>query len=264
MRPQVAFHGVGMNTVERRRHELRLRAAVRIRDVDDSADAAVAHVAWWLRSVAVGPEVWRRHVAVGRRVYTPQSLAGLGTTTTFLHTQATVGIDSRHSPGYTRRGGFYGVTGHDYTDRDEAFGFRQVDYEATQHVPILREAWVLSLHGLVTTTLAKRDQATPFYMMPSLGGGSTLRGFSSSRFSDQHSLLLQAEWRIMANRFVESAVFYDAGKVAARTSDLDLHHLKSDYGIGLRIHAPMATVLRIDVARSTEGTRLVFAASPAF
>ena len=197
-------------------------------------------------------------------VYTPESLPGLGPRTTFVHTQATVGFDSRHSRGYTRRGGFYGITGHDYTDRDDALGFQQVDYEAIQHIPILREAWVVSLRGRVTTTFDKQDQTTPFYMLPSLGGGSSLRGFTSFRFSDRQSMLLQAEWRIMANRFVESSVFYDAGKVAARTSDLDLRHLKSDYGFGLRIHAPMVTVLRIDVARSTEGTRLVFAASPAF
>ena len=197
-------------------------------------------------------------------VYTPASLPGLGTTTTFLHTQATVGFDSRASSGYARRGGFYGVTGHDYTDRDDALGFRQVNYEVVQHIPILRETWVLSLHGLAKTTWDKDTQATPFYLMPSLGGGSSLRGFSSFRFTDRHSLLLQAEWRVMANRFFESAVFYDAGKVAARASDLDLNHLKSDYGFGVRFHAPLATVLRIDVARSNEGTRLVFAASPSF
>jgi Omp85 superfamily domain len=198
------------------------------------------------------------------QIYTPESLPGLGTTTTFLHTQATVGFDSRQSGGYARRGGFYGVTGHDYTDRDDALGFRQVDYEVVQHIPILRDTWVVSLHGLAKTTWNKGDQATPFYLMPSMGGGSTLRGFSSFRFSDRHSLLLQAEWRIVANRFMEGAVFYDAGKVAARTSDLDFNHLKTDYGFGIRFHAPLATVLRIDVARSNEGTRLVFAASPIF
>ena len=196
--------------------------------------------------------------------YTPESLPGLGTTTTFLHSQATVGFDSRPSRGYARRGGFYGVTGHDYTDRDEALGFRQVDYEVVQHIPILRDTWVISLHGLAKTTWDKGGEARPFYLMPSLGGGSTLRGFSSFRFADYHSLLLQAEWRIIANRFFESAVFYDAGKVAARRSDLDLNHLKSDYGFGVRFHAPLATVLRVDVARSNEGTRLVFAASPVF
>ena len=36
---------------------------------------------------------------------------------TYLHTQGTVGIDWRTSPGYTRRGGFLGATLHDYNDQ---------------------------------------------------------------------------------------------------------------------------------------------------
>src|SRR4029453_12228252 len=196
--------------------------------------------------------------------YTPEALPGLGTTTTYLHTQATAGFDSRPSHGYARRGGFYGVTGHDYTDRDDALGFRQVDYEVIQHIPILRDTWVLSLHGLAKTSWDKGDQATPFYLLPSVGGGTSLRGFASYCFIDHDSLLLQADWRIIANRFFESAVFYDAGKVAARTSDLDLDHLKKDYGFGVRFHAPFVTVLRVDVARSNEGTQLVFAVTPVF
>jgi hypothetical protein len=197
-------------------------------------------------------------------VYTPETLPGLGTTTTYLHTQATVGLDWRTASAYARRGGFYGVTGHDYHDRDDRLGFRQLDYEVIQHVPILRETWVLSLHGLAQTTWGKQDQQVPFFLSPSLGGGSNLRGYSSWRFRDRNSLLLQAEWRIMANRFFDTAVFYDTGKVAARTSDLDLNHLKDDYGFGARFHTPFATVLRIDVARSHEGTTLVFATSAPF
>ena len=261
---EVPFHGFGINTSSGDLANygfeqpfgsalLRIRPTRRLFTVGGGFEAS----RWDLKSgQGTAPSV--------DEVYTPESLPGLGTTTTFLHTQATVGFDSRPSRGYARRGGFYGVTGHDYTDRDEALGFRQVDYEVVQHIPILRDTWVISLHGLAKTTWDKGDEARPFYLMPSLGGGSTLRGFSSFRFADYHSLLLQAEWRIIANRFFESAVFYDAGKVAARRSDLDLNHLKSDYGFGLRFHAPLATVLRVDVARSNEGTRLVFAASPVF
>ena len=51
-------------------------------------------------------------------------------------------------------------------------------------------------------------------MLPALGGGSSLRGYSSWRFRDQNALLLQAEWRIMVNRYLDLAFFYDAGKVA--------------------------------------------------
>ena len=68
----------------------------------------------------------------------------------------------------------------------------------------------------------------------------------------------------MVNRFFDTAVFYDTGKVAANARDLDFTGLKHDYGFGARFHTPFATVLRIDVARSAEGTSLVFATSPVF
>jgi hypothetical protein len=189
--------------------------------------------------------------------YTPATLPGLGTKTTYLHSQGTAGFDWRTSPGYSRRGGFYGVTLHDYADKDERFGFREIDYEAIQHIPILREAWVISLRAIARTTSSKTGQQVPFFMLPYVGSGSTLRGFTSHRFRDQNGLTLQAEWRIMANRFMDTAVFYDTGKVAARREDLDLHGLKSDYGFGVRLHGPFATPLRIEVARSPEGSRLI-------
>jgi len=69
----------------------------------------------------------------------------------------------------------------------------------------------------------------------------------------------------MVNRFLDTAVFYDAGKVSARASDLDLKGLKRDYGIGARFHGPFATPLRVELARSNEmGLNIIFAASPVF
>jgi hypothetical protein len=196
--------------------------------------------------------------------YTPATLPGLGEPTTYVHTGATVAIDTRPAPGYARRGGFYGVTAHDYSDAGARFGFRQVDYEAVQHLPILRESWVVSLRGLATTTWDKAGQQVPFYLLPSLGGGSDLRAFPTWRFRDYNALLLQAEWRVMANRFLDTALFVDAGKVASRRQDLDFHGLNTDYGIGARFHGPFSTALRVDLARSREGLRLVVATSPVF
>ena len=68
----------------------------------------------------------------------------------------------------------------------------------------------------------------------------------------------------MVNRFFETALFYDAGEVTARTGDLDFTGLKDDYGIGIRFHGPLATPLRIDFAKSNEGLHIVFAASAVF
>ena len=197
-------------------------------------------------------------------VYTPATLPGLGARATYLHSQGTVGLDWRTSPGYTRRGGFYGVTLHDYNDNDKEFGFRQVDYEVIQHFPILREAWVISLHGFASTALDKDGQQIPFFMLPSVGGGHSLRGYTSWRFRDQNSLFFQAEWRIMVNRFLDLAFFYDAGKVTSRRSDLDFDGLKDDYGVGVRFHGPFSTPLRLEIARSREGTRYLFTTTPIF
>jgi hypothetical protein len=198
-------------------------------------------------------------------VYTPATLPGLGAKVTYLHSQAGLGLDwLAPTAGYARRGTYLGVTGHDYHDRDGDFGFQQVGYEAIQHIPILREAWVISLHAKVETAFNKSGQEIPFFMLPSVGGGSSLRGFSSWRFRDNNSLLLQAEWRIMLNRFLDAAFFYDAGKVTSRTSDLDFNHLRDDFGFGLRFHNLFATPLRVEVAKSNEGLHLVFSSSAAF
>lgn len=191
-------------------------------------------------------------------------LAGVDATVNYLHSQVGVGIDTRLSPLYARRGGFYGVTLHQYSDPDDRFGFRQVEYDAVQHIPILREAWVVSLHGRVSTTSTGNDQRVPFFMTPYLGNGSTLRGYHTQRFRGDNTLLLQAEWRIMVNRFMDTALFYDAGKAVQLRDDLNLKDMKSDVGFGFRLHGPLRTLLRLDVAKGSEGYRFVTAVDPVF
>jgi outer membrane protein assembly factor BamA len=197
-------------------------------------------------------------------VYAPGTVPGLGQAITYLHSHGTIGVDTRPAPGYARRGGFYGVTLRDFSDVNGEYGFNQIDYEAVQHFPILREAWVLSLRAAASTTGTKSGQEIPFFMLPSLGGGTSLRGYSSWRFRDRNRLLLQAEWRVMVNRYIDTAVFYDTGKVTAHTRDLDLQGLSDDYGLGFRFHGPLATPLRIDFARSREGLSIVFSSSAVF
>jgi len=196
--------------------------------------------------------------------YTPEALPGLGAQPVYFHTAAGIGIDSRTAAGYTRQGALYAVTFHDFTDKEGVNGFQELDYEIVQHIPVLRDAWVISLHGLLQTAYSKHDEQIPFFMMPSIGGGSDLRAYASWRLRDLNSLLLQAEWRVIANRFLDMAVFYDTGRVAPRLDALKLTELKSDVGIGFRFHGPAATPLRIELAKGSEGFGLVFAASQAF
>jgi len=261
---QVGFYGIGTNT-----------------SVDDKTNydfqqpygalrLEVRPTRRWLK-VAGAAEYsqWEQNPGKGSglsvdEVYTPATLSGLGATITYLHTQAEAGFDWRTSPGFTTTGGYYGVTFHDYADADTRYGFQQIDYNLVQHVPLGRDAWVLSLHALAQTTNTKDGQAIPFFMLPSLGGGSNLRAFGSWRFRDRNSLLLQAEWRVLVNAAFDTAIFYDAGKVTPHTRDLDLDGLKHDFGIGFRLHGPTVTPIRIEIAKGNEGFHLVFTTGAAF
>jgi Omp85 superfamily domain len=198
-------------------------------------------------------------------VYTPETLPGLGASPTYVHVQGTAGLDTRLSPYYARRGGFYGVTAHRFVDTDDTYSFTKMEYDALHHIPVLRDAWVLSLHARVETTHTGDDEQIPFFMLPALGGGSSLRGFASWRFRDRHSVMWQAEWRVLANRFLDMALFVDAGKVTADIGDLNnFHDMKKDYGLGFRLHSPVATPLRIELAKSNEGLAIVFSSKASF
>jgi hypothetical protein len=197
-------------------------------------------------------------------IYTSATAPGLGESPAFLHTTVTGGIDWRPSPGYARRGGCTRSPTRAISIPMRPHSFDTLKAEVVQHVPILRENWVISLHGAAVTTLDDDDDV-PYFLMPSLGSGSTLRGYPSWRFRDRHSLLMSGEWRWIPSRMlIDMAIFYDAGKVAGRREDLNFKDLKHDWGVGFRLHTPAATPLRIDVARGSEGVNIVFSGGAAF
>ena len=198
------------------------------------------------------------------QAFTSASAPGVHSDPAFLHTTVAGGFDTRPSAGYARRGGLYTLAYDAWADRSQTWDFDRLKAVAVQHIPILRENWVVSLHGVVTTTLDDSDQV-PFFLLPSLGSGSTLRAYSSWRFRDRHSLLMSGEWRWIPNRLaLDMAFFFDAGKVTSRREDLDFSGLKTDAGVGIRFHSPVATPLRIDIAHGSEGVNIVFSGNAAF
>ena len=197
-------------------------------------------------------------------VYTPSTAPGLGENPAYVHTTISAGYDSRPGVDYARRGGLYEVALHRYSDRADTLSFDRLDAQIVQHLPILRENWIVSLRGQLQTTLDDASQV-PYFLLPSLGSGSTLRAYSSWRFRDRHSLLFSGEWRWIPNRLgLDMALFYDAGMVANRLEALSVGDLITDFGVGIRFHSPVATPLRIELAQGREGLQLVFAGSAAF
>jgi hypothetical protein len=261
--PEIPFYGLGTDSVRGDKAHFGLTNAF------GGADIAVRPAFPLVFGAGVAYEDYDSSGVSGsapsiEEKFGPADAPGLDSDPVYIHSSGRAGIDWRPAEGYARKGGLYQLRYDNYADRDDVYSFDRVEADIVQHVPLLRENWVISLHGRVETTLNDND-TVPYYLMPSLGSGSTLRAFSSWRFRDRHSMLLQAEWRWFPNRlFMDMALFYDAGKVTSRRSDLDLDGLKSDYGIGVRFHSPTFTALRIELAQGNEGLHLVFAGSAPF
>jgi outer membrane protein assembly factor BamA len=136
-----------------------------------------------------------------------------------------------------------------YEDRDaDRYGFTRTDVDLRQYVSFLAERRVLAGRAWFATTDPAGGAEVPFYLLPSLGGNESLRGFRAHRFRGAHALLLQAEYRFEIWSGLEGAVFVDAGKVATRRSDLDLRDLERDYGFGFRFNTDDGVIVRIDAA----------------
>jgi outer membrane translocation and assembly module TamA len=173
--------------------------------------------------------------------------------------------DTRMAPGYTRHGSFYRADLSDYRQVNAgSSSFQRLDVEAQHFIPVLRENWVIAMRALASTTMTPSGEEVPYFLMPDLGGTHTLRGYSAWRFRDRNRMLFTGEYRWTAGPLVDMAIFLDAGKVASRARDLDLGGLKKTYGLGVSVHTPVATVTRLEVARSSEGTSLVLSFGPSF
>lgn len=260
---QVPFYGVGNDTDKDDRVNYGLRM------LEAGADAAFKPV-WWYR-IGGGVGVHRVEDREGRgsrpsieNFVGPLPAGGIFNETTFTRARVFTAIDWRESEGYSRRGGLYSVALNDYRDGDDRFNFRRVDAEIVQLLPILKEHWVLAFRGLVQTTDADSGQFVPYYLLPTLGGARRHRGYSDFRFQDRHMMLVSGEYRWTPSRVLDMAIFVDSGKVTSDRSDLDFDGLKTAWGIGLRIHGPTFTPVRIDVASAKEGVRVHLTGGVAF
>jgi outer membrane translocation and assembly module TamA len=261
--PQVGYYGQGMSATRADRTNFRLTQTYA------SGSAQFKPTPWTRLEGQLGYEDYTTEAGRGSRPsietrYDTLTAPGLFEDMTFVRSEARAAIDYRTAPGYSRRGGSYEIGLVSYADRDRTYSFERLDGELVQHVPILRENWVISLRGRVQTTLDGGDRI-PYFLLPQLGGGSTLRGYHGGRFRGRHSILTSGEFRWIPNRMaLDLALFFDAGKVTERRGDLDFDGLTTDWGIGARFHGPTSTVLRIEAAKGSDAWRLVVSTSAAF
>ncbi len=96
----------------------------------------------------------------------------------------------------------------------------------------------------------------PFYLLPHVGGSSTLRGFALDRFYGANLALAALEYRYRLHPNIQTLLFFDEGQIFNRTSDLATLNWHRNYGIGLRLRSVRGTFLRVEYGYGDEGSRL--------
>src|SRR4051812_27378265 len=110
---QVAYYGIGQQS------KVEDRANFRFQQTYADADAAFRPRRPLVFKGSLAYEYWDTLKGTGgdpsiETRYTSLTAPGLGAKPGYIHTEVSSGIDWRQSPGYTRRGGLYEVTFHDY------------------------------------------------------------------------------------------------------------------------------------------------------
>ncbi|MBP1596168.1 MAG: outer membrane protein/protective antigen [Acidobacteria bacterium] len=261
---QIPYYGLGIDTFKE------AEANFRLQETYVHAGVTLRPVSWFRLRAVSGYDRFIEKSGTGsspsiEEVYGPETAPGLGIDPSYIHTEASLGIVWAPAEGYARRGGVYRLSIHDYRNvAGDLSSFQLSRGEVVQHFPFLRETWVLSLRGRMESVF-DQDAEVPYFLLPWLGSGSSLRGYGTGRFRDRHSLLMSGEWRWIPSRYaLDMALFCDAGTVGRRFKDLKLGDLKYDYGIGIRFHGPEVTPLRFDIAHGSEGWHFVISASAAF
>ena len=197
--------------------------------------------------------------------FDPFQIPGFGTQTDYLAYGGHLVLHLRDAHVIPSAGVSVRVDAARYDDRDsDLFDFTRVVGDVQAQIPLGYRNRILALRVRSSSSVGENGGMVPFYLMETIGGANSIRGFREYRFRGGRNLLLNAEYRWEVWTYVDFAFFYDAGKVFSDSADLNFSEMQSGYGFGIRGHAPGGTVFRIDFARSNEGFKLHFGGGPSF
>ena len=264
---QISYFGIGPDTTDSMRSEYRMKTTdvVGYATVRPARQFEITGRAGWLQSPQIQEPggTFKRGNPSAESMFPDDPVFLRGAQPDFLYGEATFTADTRDHRSHPTSGGVYRMTLAKYSDRDGgSFSHRRYEAEAAQFIPVANQRVVFALHGWLVTTETQSGDVVPFYMMPTLGDGATLRSFTGYRFHDNDALVFNFETRFALWEHLDLAGYVGAGNVAPKFSDLNVD--KHEYGAGLRVHSGRATLLRLDATHGPEGWRVIFRQSDPF
>ena len=142
-----------------------------------------------------------------------------------------------------------------YAEDASRFSFYRVSLLGEEFIPLFNRKRVIALRGRTELNFHSSNQVVPFYLQPTLGSDTDLRGYSRYRFYDENLLSVTAEYRWEIGTGFDVALFVDGGDVFHRPWQVSLFDVKNSFGFGLRFknQSERKVVARLDTGFSREG-----------
>lgn len=192
------------------------------------------------------------------QVYAPQDLVGFQTGVRHAYGELELRWDTRRraTQWEPRDVHSIGSLAAAFTGRvhrlDGGSDFWRYGVELQHNWRLARGPRVLTARLRGTGVTGQRDEV-PFTELPTLGGGSFLRGYQYERFRDRVSAFgtIQYQWDL--SNLADVYLFTDAGRVVPSLDALTVRGMRVGYGIGLELHGPKGFLLEGTLAGSIDG-----------
>lgn len=192
-------------------------------------------------------------------VFGPAAAPGIDMQSNYLVGGCSVQFDLRDPPDNPVRGTYLAGIYERYDAQQlHRFSFNRVSAHAEQYIPFFNEKRVIALLASTVLSWHADNQVVPFYMQPTLGSDTELRGFRRYRFYDENSTAITAEYRWEINTGLDMELFFDTGQVFNRPGSFSLSEIRSSPGFGFRFKNRTDVIARLDFGFSNEGFQVWF------
>ena len=104
----------------------------------------------------------------------------------------------------------------------------------------------------------------PWDQLSKIGGGDSLRGYTTGRYRDKQMLLTQAEYRLDLPGRHGMVFWAGAGVIADKASELFDQSVLPNYGVGYRFEVKPRVNLRLDMGFGDGDSGFYFNVNEAF
>ena len=257
--PQLEYYGPGPdssihNRTNFRREETLFNFRVRLQPYRSVAQTC--RLGQLLLNVGPGTN---RQLATAESVFGPNQAPGIDVQSNYFIAGCSAQLDLLDFSRDPHKGTFTRATiERYYAETHNRYSFYRLSLVGERYFPFFNRKRVIAIRAKTELSFHPENQVVPFYLQPTLGSDTDLRGFRRYRFYDENSISFNAEYRWEIGSGFDMALFADGGNVFHRPGQLSLSRMEGSAGLGFRFKTQnqRRVVARLDIGFSREGVQI--------